>query len=41
VRPAGVLIHRIFVEEAILTEVMGRSYTDYAAITKRLVPGVW
>ena len=39
--PAGVLIHRIFVEEAVLTEVIGRAYTDYAARTKRLVPGVW
>ena len=41
VLPAGVLIHRIFVEEAVLTEVMGRNYTDYAAHTKRLVPGLW
>jgi protein-S-isoprenylcysteine O-methyltransferase Ste14 len=41
VLPAGVLIHRIFVEEAALTEVTGRAYTDYAARTKRLVPGVW
>jgi protein-S-isoprenylcysteine O-methyltransferase Ste14 len=41
VLPAGVLIHRIFVEEAVLTEVMGRAYTDYAARTKRLVPGLW
>ena len=41
VLPAGVLIHRIFVEEAVLAEVMGRDYTDYAARTKRLVPGVW
>jgi protein-S-isoprenylcysteine O-methyltransferase Ste14 len=41
VLPAGVLIHRIFVEEAVLTEVIGRPYTDYAARTKRLVPGVW
>ena len=40
VLPAGVLIHRIFVEEAALTEVIGRAYTDYAARTKRLVPGV-
>jgi protein-S-isoprenylcysteine O-methyltransferase Ste14 len=39
--PAGVLIHRIFVEESVLTEVMGRAYTDYAARTKRLVPGLW
>jgi protein-S-isoprenylcysteine O-methyltransferase Ste14 len=41
VLPAGVLIHRIFVEEAVLTEVIGRAYADYAAHTKRLVPGVW
>jgi protein-S-isoprenylcysteine O-methyltransferase Ste14 len=41
VLPTGVLIHRIFVEEAVLTEVTGRAYTDYAAHTKRLVPGVW
>ncbi len=41
VLPTGVLIYRIFVEEAALTEVMGRAYTDYAAHTKRLVPGVW
>jgi protein-S-isoprenylcysteine O-methyltransferase Ste14 len=38
---AGVLIHRIFVEEAVLTEVIGRAYADYAARTKRLVPGLW
>jgi protein-S-isoprenylcysteine O-methyltransferase Ste14 len=36
-----VLIHRIFVEEAVLTEVIGRAYADYAARTKRLVPGLW
>lgn len=41
VLPAGVLIHRIFVEEAVLTEVIGRAYTDYAARTKRIVPGLW
>ena len=41
VLPAGVLIHRIFVEEAVLTEVTGRAYADYAARTKRLVPGLW
>lgn len=41
VLPAGVLIHRIFVEEAVLTEVIGRAYTDYVARTKRLVPGLW
>lgn len=41
VLPAGTLIHRISVEEAVLTEVMGRSYVDYAARTKRLVPRLW
>jgi protein-S-isoprenylcysteine O-methyltransferase Ste14 len=41
VLPADVLIHRIFVEEAVLTEVIGRAYSDYAARTKRLVPGLW
>lgn len=41
VLPAGVLIHRIFVEEAVLSEVIGRAYADYAARTKRLVPGLW
>ena len=41
VLPTGVLIHRIFVEEAALTEVIGRAYTDYTTRTKRLVPGVW
>jgi protein-S-isoprenylcysteine O-methyltransferase Ste14 len=41
VLPAGVLIHRIFVEEAVLTKVIGRAYADYAARTKRLVPGLW
>ena len=41
VLPAGVLVHRIFIEEAVLTEVIGRAYADYAARTKRLVPGLW
>ena len=31
----------IFVEEAVLTEVIGGAYADYAARTKRLVPGLW
>ena len=41
VLPAGVLIHRIFVEETVLAQVIGRPYADYAARTKRLVPGLW
>lgn len=41
VLPAGILIYRIFVEETVLTEVMGQAYTSYAAHTKRLVPGLW
>jgi protein-S-isoprenylcysteine O-methyltransferase Ste14 len=41
VLPVGVLVHRIFVEEDLLTKVMGPAYTDYAARTKRLVPGLW
>jgi protein-S-isoprenylcysteine O-methyltransferase Ste14 len=41
VLPAGTLIHRIGVEEAVLAEVMGRPYADYAARTKRLVPKLW
>lgn len=39
--PVGVLIHRILVEEAVLTEAMGTAYAEYAARTKRLVPGLW
>jgi protein-S-isoprenylcysteine O-methyltransferase Ste14 len=39
--PTAVLIRRILVEEEVMTEVLGRSYTDYAAVTKRLVPGLW
>jgi protein-S-isoprenylcysteine O-methyltransferase Ste14 len=41
VLPTATLIHRIGVEEAVLTEVMGRPYADYAARTKRLVPSLW
>lgn len=41
VLPLGVLIHRVLIEEAVLTEVLGQAYTDYAARTKRLVPGLW
>ena len=39
--PTAVLIRRIGIEEAVMTEVLGRAYTDYAASTKRLVPGLW
>jgi len=39
--PTAVLIRRISVEEAVMTEVLGPAYTDYAAGTKRLVPGLW
>jgi protein-S-isoprenylcysteine O-methyltransferase Ste14 len=39
--PTAVLIRRILIEEAVMTEVLGRAYTDYAAGTKRLVPGLW
>ncbi len=41
VLPTCVLIHRISVEEAVLTAVTGGAYMDYAARTKRLVPGLW
>jgi protein-S-isoprenylcysteine O-methyltransferase Ste14 len=41
VLPTATLIHRIFVEEAVLTEVMGPPYADYAARTKRLMPRLW
>lgn len=35
------VLYRIKVEERVLTEGLGAEYTDYAAHTKRLVPGVW
>jgi protein-S-isoprenylcysteine O-methyltransferase Ste14 len=41
VLPTATLIHRIGVEEAVRTEIMGRPYADYAARTKRLVPSLW
>jgi protein-S-isoprenylcysteine O-methyltransferase Ste14 len=34
-------LYRIRVEERVLTEALGKAYTDYAAQTRRLVPGVW
>lgn len=33
--------YRIRVEERVLTEARGTAYTDYAARTRRLIPGVW
>ncbi|MGP7998952.1 MAG: methyltransferase family protein [Streptosporangiaceae bacterium] len=41
VLPAAVTARRIFVEEAVLTRVLGRPYADYRTRTKRLVPGLW
>jgi protein-S-isoprenylcysteine O-methyltransferase Ste14 len=41
VLPALSLWPRIVVEEAELTRVLGDDYREYAARTKRLVPGVW
>lgn len=35
------MLYRIRVEERVLTKALGAEYTDYAAQTKRLVPGVW
>jgi protein-S-isoprenylcysteine O-methyltransferase Ste14 len=37
---AGVLV-RIRFEEAKLASVLGQDYTDYAAGTSRLIPGLW
>ncbi|MGE5357679.1 MAG: methyltransferase family protein, partial [Bacteroidales bacterium] len=41
VLPAIGYIQRIPREEALLTQELGRPYTDYASHTRRLVPGVW
>ncbi|HTT54043.1 MAG TPA: isoprenylcysteine carboxylmethyltransferase family protein [Streptosporangiaceae bacterium] len=41
VLPAAVTTRRIFVEEAVLTGVLGQPYADYRTRTKRLVPGLW
>jgi protein-S-isoprenylcysteine O-methyltransferase Ste14 len=41
VLPLVSLLPRIAVEEAVLTRTLGRPYADYAAHTKRLVPGLW
>jgi protein-S-isoprenylcysteine O-methyltransferase Ste14 len=39
--PAAVIMRRIYVEEAVLTSVLGQPYADYRMRTKRLVPGLW
>ena len=41
VLPAAALLWRIRVEEAALLGVLGESYGEYRAHTKRLVPRVW
>jgi protein-S-isoprenylcysteine O-methyltransferase Ste14 len=35
------VLYRIRVEERVLVDGLGAEYVDYAAQTKRLVPGVW
>jgi protein-S-isoprenylcysteine O-methyltransferase len=35
------LLHRIRIEEAVLTEAFGNRYTDYTRRTKRLIPFVY
>ncbi len=41
VLPAVALLHRIHIEEAALTRVLGDSYRIYQNRTKRLIPGLW
>jgi protein-S-isoprenylcysteine O-methyltransferase Ste14 len=41
VLPEAAVLHRIQVEEAELTRVIGDPYRDYRDHTKRLIPGVW
>ncbi|WP_329462921.1 methyltransferase family protein [Streptomyces sp. NBC_01431] len=33
--------YRIHVEERFLSRALGSAYTEYAAVTRRLIPGVW
>ncbi|MFJ8311209.1 MULTISPECIES: methyltransferase family protein [unclassified Streptomyces] len=33
--------YRIHVEEKLLSQALGAAYTQYAAVTRRLIPGVW
>jgi protein-S-isoprenylcysteine O-methyltransferase Ste14 len=39
--PLPSVLHRIAVEEAELTRVLGEPYRRYRERTKRLIPGVW
>ncbi|MFE9679239.1 methyltransferase family protein [Streptomyces sp. NPDC006259] len=34
-------LYRIHAEETLLTTAFGAAYTDYAATTARLIPGIW
>jgi protein-S-isoprenylcysteine O-methyltransferase Ste14 len=35
------VLHRIRVEEQVLSSALGENYTGYADHTSRLLPGVW
>ncbi len=35
------LVYRMRVEERLLIEQFGKDYLDYAARTRRLIPGLW
>ena len=39
--PISALVHRIDVEEDMLSEALGRNYDAYRNRTSRLIPGVW
>jgi protein-S-isoprenylcysteine O-methyltransferase Ste14 len=38
---ASALGYRIHVEEKLLSQALGTAYTQYTAVTRRLIPGVW
>jgi protein-S-isoprenylcysteine O-methyltransferase Ste14 len=38
---SAALFYRIVVEERVLVSQLGQPYVDYAARTRRLIPGVW
>jgi protein-S-isoprenylcysteine O-methyltransferase Ste14 len=40
-RPLAGMLIRIRVEEAKLTDALGQDHRDYAARTRRLIPGLW